>query len=112
MNNAAIQLETCQAESFGDPYANLAAAIVKQACRDYESIIVGLYFQKDSRKRMELLRMKSEVEGFFQSGWYGALTDIDGNRLQARIREIAGQSIRKMIEKERRKVLNSMKKGK
>ena len=92
-------------------YANLAAAIVGQACKDYEDIIVGLYFQKDQEKRLKLLQMKSETELFFQSSWYETLTEIDGNRLLQRIREIARQTIREKIRKQHQKVLEDMKKG-
>ena len=55
MNGRTAVFET---EQTGSPYADLAAAIVKQACRDYESVLVGLYFQKNVKKKMDLFRMK------------------------------------------------------
>lgn len=109
MNERTAVFET---EQTGSPYADLAAAIVKQACRDYESVLVGLYFQKNVKKKMDLFRMKCEIEDFFRSGWYEQLTDIDGERLRIRIREIARQTIRNMIDKERRRVLDKMQKRK
>ena len=93
-------------------YASLAAAVVSQACRDYEAIIVGLFFQKDPKKRFTLIRLKEEIEFFFTSPWYEMLTDIDGKKLIQRIREIARQTIRERIRKQHRKVLEDMKKGK
>ena len=57
-----------------DRYENLANAVIVQACKDY------------SEKRY-----RPEVEAFFRSGWFKALTDLD--------EEILLQSLKKKVEK-------------
>lgn len=58
----------------GDPYTNLANAIIIQATKDYISALKKL---KNNKKNQAALKDVMEIERFFYSGWYGALTTID-----------------------------------
>ena len=64
-----------------DPYENLANAIVLQAVKDY----------RDSLKPGNQAAMSDamECERFFRSGWYKALTSVDGEYLIQKLREEA-----------------------
>ena len=58
-----------------NPYELLATAIVKQAAKDWRSASRRL--GKDpSNKRARFT--KAETEGFFRSGWFEVLSDLDG----------------------------------
>ena len=63
-----------------DCYANLAAAIIEQACRDYVDMPSGIFE-----------RTKRDCERFFRSDWYRELTSVDGEilikKLQAEVSE-------------------------
>ena len=54
--------------SSGDPWENLANAIIAQAAHDYE-----LSFTSRGRKTVD----RDEVTRFFRSDWYKMLTSID-----------------------------------
>lgn len=67
-----------------DPYENLANAIVAQAARDYLAALKKLKKNPGNRTAMdEAMRL----EKFFHSGWYGVLTNIDGDYLIRKLRE-------------------------
>lgn len=68
-----------------EPHVALANAIVMQACKDY---------RKTYRLHIRTYRVGdksddnlAELEKFFRSDWYRALTDLDGEYLMKRIRE-------------------------
>lgn len=70
-------------------YEHLAAAIVKQACEDYLHIRKRLYringFTADGR----ILRGRlKELERFFESDWFGILSNLDGVELQKNLDEM------------------------
>ena len=54
----------------------LANAIVQQAAEDYRSAL-----------KLNDKRQMHELERFFRSAWYSALTDIDGEWLMNKLRE-------------------------
>lgn len=68
----------------GDPYENLANAIIKQAARDYMTVLRKL---KKNPQNKAAMAEAMELERFFHSGWYGCLTSVDGDYLIERLRE-------------------------
>ena len=67
-----------------DPYEALANAIVLQACEDYRTALRKL---KKNPKNQEAMSEAMECERFFRSGWYQALTSVDGEYLIRKLRE-------------------------
>lgn len=64
------------------PFETLANAIIEQAAKDYR-LALRYHFKHPENPRY--MREVTEIERFFRSGWYTALTDVDGEYL---IREI------------------------
>ena len=60
------------------PYENLANAIILQAVKDYRMALKCL---KRNPRDNEAQRDKAEIERFFRSEWYSALTSVDGEML-------------------------------
>ena len=56
-------------------YENLANAIILQAVKDYRMVL-----KANSRNRTAQAD-KAEIERFFRSQWYSALTDVNGEML-------------------------------
>jgi hypothetical protein len=61
-----------------DPYENLANAIVLQAVKDYRETLKMLAQHPYNKKALSI---REEVEGFFRSGWFSALTELDPEML-------------------------------
>lgn len=59
-------------------YENLANAIILQAVKDYRMALKSL--KANSRNRT-VQTDKAEIERFFRSQWYSALTSVDGEML-------------------------------
>lgn len=59
-------------------YENLANAIILQAVKDYRMALKSL--KANPRSRMAQAD-KAEIERFFRSQWYSALTSVDGEML-------------------------------
>ncbi len=59
-------------------YENLANAIILQAAKDYRMTLKSL---KANPRNRDALADKREIEGFFGSQWYSALTDVNGEML-------------------------------
>ncbi len=64
------------------PYQELANAIIEQAAKDYR-IALAYHLKHPVNPRYQ--QNICEIERFFRSDWYDALTDLDGEYL---IREI------------------------
>lgn len=64
------------------PYQSLANAIIEQAAKDYR-IVLRYHFKHPGNMRYQ--QNVCEIERFFRSDWYTALTDVEGEYL---IREI------------------------
>ena len=64
------------------PYQELANAIIEQAAKDYR-IALAYHFRHPQNPKYQ--QNVFEIERFFRSDWYDALTDLDGEYL---IREI------------------------
>lgn len=72
----------------GDPYENLANAIVVQAASDYTAALRRI---KKNPRNKTAMSEAMELERFFHSGWYGVLTNVDPDYLIRRLREkVAG----------------------
>ena len=69
-----------------DPYENLANAIVLQAVKDYRDALKRL---KKKPGKQAAMSDALESERFFRSGWYTALTSVDGEYLIQKLREEA-----------------------
>lgn len=67
-----------------EPYEKLANAIVVQAANDYR---VVLRKKKGNPRNSEAIRDVNEIERFFRSDWYQALTAVDGEYLMDKIRQ-------------------------
>ena len=74
--------EVTGASSHDDCYTELAAAVVKQACKDYKAAIHRLLREHDHEAA---LRMQADVEKFFRSAWFTMLCDFDGEALMKQI---------------------------
>ena len=59
-------------------YENLANAIILQAVKDYRMALKSL--KANSRNRT-VQTDNAEIERFFRSQWYSALTDVNGEML-------------------------------
>lgn len=72
------------AKTVGNPYENLANAIIVKACEDYRAALRGLKRNPSDRGHMD---DALQLERFFHSAWYQALTTVDGDFLIRKIRE-------------------------
>ena len=69
------------------PYEDLASAIILQAVKDYRGALESLRVYPNDSKA---LSVKQEVEQFFRSEWFEALTNVDPEMLISRLcKEVA-----------------------
>ena len=68
----------------GDPYENLANAVIAQAAEDYRRLLKRA---KKNPANREALDEALQVERFFRSGWYQRLTNVDGEFLICKLQE-------------------------
>ena len=59
-------------------YENLAIGIILQAVKDYRMALKSL---KANPRNRTAQADKTEIERFFRSQWYSALTDVNGEML-------------------------------
>ena len=59
-------------------YENLVNAIILQAVKDYRMALKSLKANSWNRTAQD---DKAEIERFFRSQWYSALTDVNGEML-------------------------------
>ena len=71
-------------EVHGDPYENLANAIILRAVWDYRAAL------RRYRRTFEVNDEMIRCEKFFRSSWYEVLTDVDGEYLIKKLRKEAG----------------------
>lgn len=76
-------------KSDGDPYENLANAIVLQAVADYRTVLKKI---KAHPKNRAAIDEALEIERFFRSQWYSQLTSVDGEYLISKLQEEIRQS--------------------
>ncbi len=68
-------------------YENLANAIILQAVKDYRTALKCMDRNPNNRNAQS---DKEEVERFFRSQWYSALTSVDGEMLIRSLQEEVG----------------------
>ena len=68
----------------GDPYENLANAVIAQAAEDYRRLLKRA---KKNPANREALDEALQVERFFRSSWYQRLTNVDGEFLICKLQE-------------------------
>ena len=77
------------AKTVGNPYENLANAIIVKACEDYRAALRGLKRNPSDRNYMD---EALQLERFFHSAWYKKLTSVDGkfliSKLQAEVEQL------------------------
>lgn len=72
-----------------DPYERLANAIILQAVTDYR---VAMKKIRANPKNRNAIDEALQIEKFFRSGWYSALTSVDGEYLIRKLQEEMRQS--------------------
>lgn len=72
------------------PYQALANAIVELAVKDYKK---ALKQHQHFPNNKEYADEVASLERFFRSGWYGMLTDLDGEYLMTSIRRMVRQEV-------------------
>ena len=73
-----------------NPYQALANAIVELAVKDYKKAL-QYHFRHPHRK--EYADEVATLERFFRSGWYGMLTNLDGEVLMAGVRRMIREEV-------------------
>ena len=68
-----------------EPYQALANAIVELAVKDYKKALNQHFRFPDNKEYADEV---ASLERFFRSGWYGMLTNWDGEVLMAGIRRM------------------------
>lgn len=64
-----------------EPYLKLAAAIVRQANKDYSNVYGKMLRARNTDAIRKLQPEKDELEDFYHSDWFDTLTNIDPDRL-------------------------------
>ena len=65
-------------------YDALANAIIIQAVQDYRSAQIKLRKEPDNDAAAKTLQ---EIEAFFQSKWFGLLSELNGEKLLQKLKE-------------------------
>ena len=72
------------------PYQALANAIVELAVKDYKKSLKRYY---RSQNNEDYAAEVKSLERFFRSGWYGMLTDLDGEYLMTGVRRMVRKEV-------------------
>ena len=73
-----------------EPYQALANAIVELAVNDYRTALKYHYHHPDKKEYADAV---DSLEQFFRSGWYGVLTDLDGEYLMTAVRRMVHEEV-------------------
>ena len=73
-----------------EPYQALANAIVELAVKDYKKALKAHRKHPHNKEYVDEVR---SLERFFRSGWYGTLTDLDGEYLINGVRRMVLQEV-------------------
>ena len=73
-----------------NPYQALANAIVELAVKDYKKALKQHYRFPNSKDYADAV---TSLERFFRSGWYGMLTDLDGEYLMTGVRRMVHKEV-------------------
>lgn len=71
------------AKLVGNPYKDLANAIIIKACNDYRTALKRV---KKNPENKDTINEALSLERFFKSPWYQVLTSVDGEFLIRKIR--------------------------
>ena len=83
-------LSTNTSREIGDPYENLANAIIMSAAMDYVGLLEA-YKRAGSDRRFDIAKNIRADEMFFHSRWFGILTSMDADfLLEAMKKEVLG----------------------
>lgn len=72
-----------------DPYERLANAIILQTVTDYRAALKRVKRNPGNRMAID---EALQIEKFFRSGWYQALTSVDGEYLIRKLQDEIRQS--------------------
>ena len=72
------------------PYQALANAIVELAVNDYKKALKQHFRFPDNQEYTDQV---ASLERFFRSGWYGMLTNLDGEVLMVGVRRMVRQEV-------------------
>ncbi len=73
-----------------NPYQALANAIVELAVKDYKTALKYHFKHPD---KSEYAAEVNSLERFFRSGWYGMLTDLDGEYLMKGVQALIRREV-------------------
>ena len=104
-------IASVQSGGLDDGYQELVIAIIKQAEKDYEGVLLRLFSRPTGTKRMGLLKEKAELEDIFHSQWYQTLTEVDGDKLIELARLNAVEKAKVSIRRKQKKKLKEMEKA-
>lgn len=76
------------AKLVGNPYEDLANAIIIKACNDYRTALKRVKKNPESK---DAINEALSLERFFKSPWYQVLTSVDGEFLIRKIRAEAAE---------------------
>ena len=82
-------LAGARASGLEESYQGLITAVIRQAVKDYVSVLLRLFSCPAGKKKAALEMEKAELEVFFHSDWFHTLTDMDGERLLLSARRLA-----------------------
>ena len=104
-------LAGARASGLEESYQGLITAVIRQAVKDYVSVLVRLFSSPAGKKKTVLEMEKAELEVFFHSEWFHTLTDMDGEQLLISARRLAMEKAREAIRRKHRKKLAEMEKA-
>lgn len=105
---AGRSLMTGRSSGLEDGYTELMAAIIRQAVKDYESVLLQLFHKPTGIKKARLETERVELEVFFHSPWYEMLTEIDGDRFIEAARRHALEKEKVTIRRRQKKKMKEM----
>lgn len=73
-----------------EPYQALANAIVELAVKDYKKALKQHHRFPNNRDYADAV---TDLKRFFRSGWYGILTDLDGEYLMTAVRRMVHEEV-------------------
>ena len=96
------------ASGLEESYQGLITAVIRQAVKDYVSILLRLFSCPAGKKKAALEMEKAELEVFFHSDWFHTLTDMNGERLLLSARRLAMEKAKEAIRRKQKKKFKDM----
>ena len=101
-------LAGARASGLEESYQGLITAVIRQAVKDYVSVLLRLFSCPAGKKKAALEMEKAELEVFFHSDWFNTLTDMDGERLLLSARRLAMEKAKEAIRRKQKKKFKDM----